>query len=116
MRFKLDENLPGELAVDLAEQGHEADTVVDEGLRGTSDPEVMARAEAEGRVLMTLDKGIGNLRDYPPRQRSGIVLFRPGATGRRAVLEFVRRRLPELLSLELDGRLVVVTERGLRSR
>ncbi|HUA84508.1 MAG TPA: DUF5615 family PIN-like protein [Bryobacteraceae bacterium] len=32
MKFKIDENLPSELAGDLAQLGHEADTVAGEGL------------------------------------------------------------------------------------
>ena len=34
MKFKIDENLPSELAVDLRDLGHEADTVFDESLAG----------------------------------------------------------------------------------
>ncbi len=37
MKFKIDENLPGELAADLCELGYEADTVYDEGLAGAKD-------------------------------------------------------------------------------
>lgn len=38
MKFKIDENLPSELAADLRHLGHEADTVFDEGLLGAKDP------------------------------------------------------------------------------
>jgi len=34
VKFKLDENLPTELAADLRTLGHDAETVLDEGLRG----------------------------------------------------------------------------------
>ena len=37
MRFKIDENLPGELAADLRQAGHEADTVSDQGMSGAAD-------------------------------------------------------------------------------
>jgi hypothetical protein len=33
VKFKLDENLPVELVTDLRSMGHDADTVIDEGLR-----------------------------------------------------------------------------------
>ncbi len=36
--------------------------------------------------------------------------------GRGAVMKFVRKRLPEVLRLELMGRLAVVTGRGIRLR
>ncbi len=41
MRIKLDENLPSSLAAVLTELGHDADTVVQEGLGGVSDTEVL---------------------------------------------------------------------------
>ncbi len=61
MKFKIDENLPSELAADLHEWGHDADTVFDEGLSGTADTRLMAVSSAEGRILLTMDKGIANL-------------------------------------------------------
>jgi hypothetical protein len=34
MKFKLDENMPRRLGAELKQPGHDAHTVVDEGLRG----------------------------------------------------------------------------------
>ena len=47
----------------------------------------------ERRVLLTLDKGIADVRADPPQAHAGIVLFRPPATGRGTTLLFVRRHL-----------------------
>lgn len=116
MRFKVDENLPTELLDELRSAGHEAESVYDEGLVGASDPVILERSRAESRVLLTLDKGIGDIRSYPPREYAGIVVFRPNAAGRRAVFEFVRKRLPQVLKLDLYGHLVVVSDKSVRSR
>ncbi|MGO9262748.1 MAG: DUF5615 family PIN-like protein [Bryobacteraceae bacterium] len=45
MKFKLDENLPIDLVTDLRALGHDADTVVDEGLGGAAHPSVGLRAD-----------------------------------------------------------------------
>jgi hypothetical protein len=116
MKLKLDENLPAELVGDLQAAGHETHSVYEEGLQGEPDAGILERARAEKRVLLTLDKGIGDLRVYPPAQFEGIVLLRPPTAGRGATLTFARKHLPELLKLDLTGRLVVVTERGVRWR
>jgi len=116
MKLKLDENIPAELLDDLREAGHEVDSVREEGLAGAPDPVVLEQARAEGRVLLTLDKGIGDLRAYPPGRFAGIVLLRPPSSGRGATLTFARKHVPSLLAQSLSGRLVVVTERGLRWR
>jgi len=116
MRFKLDENLPRELADDLVRLGHNTDTVHGEGLTGAEDTAVVHAARSSGRILMTLDKGIASLLQYPVNEHGGIVLFRPDASGRQSVLSFVRSRLGNLLEMELSGRLAVVGPTRIRIR
>ena len=116
MKFKIDENLPGELVADLRELGHDADTVFDERLGGAKDPILMKAAFGEERILLTLDKGIANLQQYPVERHAGVVLFRPTRSGRRVVLAFIRERLRDLLELDLRGRLTVVGPTRIRVR
>lgn len=116
MKFKLDENLPVELASDLRGMGYDVDTVNDEGLRGAADPAVVNAAFAADRILFTLDKGIANLQRYPVHQHAGVVLFRPDTSGRGAVIAFVRERLQEVLEIDLSKRLTVVGPSRIRSR
>lgn len=104
MKVKLDENLPAELLDDLRAAGHEADTVRDEALAGAPDAVVLGRVRDDRRVLLTLDKGIANVRAYPPEHHSGIVLFRPGSMGRGTTLALVRRNLQAVLERDLTGR------------
>ena len=71
LRFKLDENMPLELALDLERLGHSADTVLHGGLRGAPDPAVLAAAAKANRILLTLDKGIANIRRSAIHQHAG---------------------------------------------
>lgn len=116
MKFKIDENLPAELAEDLERLGHSADTVADEGLVGAVDSVVVAAAKVEGRIVLTLDKGIADIVRFPSQTHSGIVLFRPGSLGRRTVLGYIRERLDPLLRLDLAHRVTVVTDERIRMR
>ena len=116
MKFKLDENLPVELADELVSLGHDADTVLSEGLRGAADPAVVGAALKADRILFTLDKGIANVRQYPAHTHAGVVLFRPATTGRGAVFSFVKNRLQDILQVDLKGRLTVVGSSGIRFR
>lgn len=116
MRFKLDENLPVEILAELRSAGHEADSVHDESLDGEADSTILARVREEERILLTLDKGIGDIRSYNPEAYPGIVLFRPCSAGRGATLAFVQKHLPRLLGLDLTGHLFVVTDKGIRIR
>ena len=116
MKFKVDENLPAEICTDLRGLGHDAQTVPDEGLSGSPDETLLKRVQHEERIFLTLDKGIADVRLYPPDRYSGIILFRPPSFGQGTVLAFVRRHLPGLLQLKLDGRLLIVTDRAVRIR
>jgi predicted nuclease of predicted toxin-antitoxin system len=116
VKVKLDENLPAELLDDLRAAGHEADTVGEEGLTGAADAFILDRVRENRHVLFTLDKGIADVRAYPPEQHAGIVLFRPPSMGRGTTLAFVRRHLPAVLKLDLSGHLAVVTDLALRFR
>jgi hypothetical protein len=68
-----------------------------------------AAALREGRILPTLDKGIASLIQHPVNNHAGVVLFRPGASGRSAVLDSIRSHLAELLFLELANRVTVIS-------
>jgi predicted nuclease of predicted toxin-antitoxin system len=116
MKFKVDENLPAEIAGDLRTAGHEADTVSAEHLAGSDDLTLIGVTCFERRVLLTLDKGIANVARYPQASHAGVVLFRPGSAGRRTILQFVRSRLPQILELDLRNRLTVVSETRIRMR
>ncbi|HYZ55022.1 MAG TPA: DUF5615 family PIN-like protein [Streptosporangiaceae bacterium] len=76
MKFKLDENLPASSSAILAHAGHDVDTVIDEGLAGAPDQDVVAAATAAGRILISLDRGLGDIRAYPPGNHAGIVVLR----------------------------------------
>lgn len=51
MRFKIDENLPVELAGELRTAGHEAATVRDQGLAGSTDPNLSKICKFESRIF-----------------------------------------------------------------
>ena len=71
MKFKIDENLPAEIADDLKAAGHDADTVGDQGLAGAADQLVRS-----GAIRWTDIPDIADVRTYPPLQYPGIILFR----------------------------------------
>lgn len=76
MYILADENFPGDAVEALQAQGHDG-TWVREDAPGSSDPQVLARAQAEGHILVTFDKDFGELafRSGLPAS-NGIVLFR----------------------------------------
>ena len=62
MRFKLDENLPIELAELFRRSGHDAQTVFDEELAGAEDAEIASVCIRERRAIVTLDMDFADIR------------------------------------------------------
>lgn len=117
MRLKLDENLPAELVEDLQAFGHDVDSVVSEGLASQPDIAVVRAARQVRRVLLTLDKGIGDMRRFPPRSYAGLIVFRLSRKGRKHVRRAVLDALPRLMMhRRFVGRLFIVTESAVRLR
>ncbi len=52
-KFKIDENLPVEIAQWLRTEGYDAVTVSEQQLNGASDPEVVSVCQLEKRILLT---------------------------------------------------------------
>jgi predicted nuclease of predicted toxin-antitoxin system len=76
MRFLANENFPADVVTALQQRGHDVAWVRIDA-PGSKDREVLARAQAENRILVTFDKDFGEMafRARLPAQ-SGIVLFR----------------------------------------
>ena len=84
MKIKLDENIPGAVAELMRAREFDVDTVLEESLGGRSDPDVLAAATAEGRLLLTLDRGFGDVRSYLPAATPGSSSFVPRTSAYRA--------------------------------
>ena len=74
MLFKVDENLPEEIAGLLAGFGHEAKTVNDQLLQGAEDSVLIEECDRENRIIITLDTDFSDIRTYPPWEHEGIII------------------------------------------
>lgn len=115
MRILVDEDLPIALVRLLDSLGHDAEHVVEIGLRGSKDQEVYDAAQQRGAMLFTADLGFGNRLNYS--SANGIVLLRfPDYFRRAEILSLVRRFLQDADLTLLVGALVVVSPGGYRVR
>jgi predicted nuclease of predicted toxin-antitoxin system len=116
MIFKIDENLPEEAAEVLRASGHDADTVAEEDLSGTSDVELSLRIRQENRALVTLDLDFSNIQAYPPTEYDGIIVIRARSQDKHSLLSLVRKFIPLLTSERLQGKLWIVEPDRIRIR
>ncbi len=114
--FKLDENLPVEATTLLQAGGHNALSVLDQSLGGHSDTDIAAICRKEQRVLVTFDLGFADIRVYPPRDYSGIVVLRLGRQDKPHTLEIVEQLIPKFGDEPLENHLWIVSETSIRIR
>ena len=114
MRWLANENFPGDAVELLRAHGHDVAWIrVDSP--GLPDPQVLARAVTEQRVLLTFDKDFGELafRSRLPAA-CGVILFRFTHRGREQDIGKVVRTLTS--RDDWAGAFWTVTDRGIRRR
>lgn len=114
MKFKTDENLPEEVAELLREAGYDASTIRGQGMSG--DPDVASVCRRERRALVALDLGFADIRTYPPREYSGLIILRLNRQSKPRVLEACENALAMLKAEPLAGRLWILEEERVRIR
>jgi predicted nuclease of predicted toxin-antitoxin system len=116
LKLFLDENLSPKHAAELRTEGHDAVAVLEVGLSGATDEQVLHFAVEDGRVLVTLDADFANVMRFPPEQTLGVVRLKvhPATEGR--IRQAIRRALLYLENIDIAGRLAVVDEDKIRIR
>lgn len=95
-----DENLDPDVVQWLIDSGFNVLDVCREGLRGSTDRELLRRAAAENRIVVTHDSDFGKLAIVQGEPVLGLVFVRPGHIDPRFTIETVSTVLandPDLL-------------------
>lgn len=116
MKFKLDENLPREAAELFEGAGHEASSILGQGMGGAPDPDVALACQREQRALLTLDVDFADIRAHPPEEYHGLVVLRLKRQDKVHVMGVIGRLLTALETEPLAGRLWIVEEERVRIR
>ena len=116
MKFKVDENLPVEIAQLIREAGHDVYTVHDQGLAGVSDQTLARVCQEEGRTLVTLDIHFADIRSYPPGDYPGLIVLRLARQDKLHVLEVMSRALKLFVPEDIHARLWIIDEYKIRIR
>ena len=108
MRFKVDENLHEDIVEALRSRGHDALSVHDQKMRGSSDARLGEAGRAEGRAIVSFDLDFANIRDYPPGDYPGLIVLRLADQSRPYIMRIFRSVLDLLDRESLAGCLWVV--------
>lgn len=112
MRVKLDENLSEACVPVLVASGHDVHTVRFERVAGSDDLSLFELVRRESRMLLTLDRGFGDLRRYTPGSHAGILVLRLPDQRTEFVVDAIKRLLAQHSLEDLRG-CVAVLQRGI---
>ncbi len=110
MGFKIDENVPLEVAALLSSRGFTVETVLSQGKSGCADNELTEACVSKIETLITLDIGFFDARLYPLQKRFGIVILQAENMGKNKIINLLMRNYQLLEQHELRGRLWKVEE------
>ena len=114
MLILADENIDGALVHWLRSTGHDVLWMTEEG-PGTADELVMARAEAEQRILLTSDLDFGQLVYRERRRCAGLILLRMRTTSVDHLIQRLVAAWPQF-SETVHGHFVLVSNSRVRMR
>jgi predicted nuclease of predicted toxin-antitoxin system len=116
MRFRVDENLPIEVAAMRQQAGYDAATVPEQHLGGSDDAQLAALCQLEGRILVTLDMDFSGIRNYQSAEFPSLVVLRLRQQDKPHVLDVFMRCMQVLDQEPIEGHLWIVEERRIRIR
>lgn len=113
----IDNNLSPALGEALGNAGHDAVHVRDYGLQKAKDEEVLARAELEGRILVSADADFSAILQRRALTKPSIIVFRR-TTARRPQQQLIllTTHLPTIAESLESGSIVVFEETRVRVR
>jgi len=114
MYFKIDENLPVEIAQLLITAGYNAKTVNEQRLKGVNDPVLINVCKNENRILVTLDMDFSDIKTYPPQNFAGIIVLKLRNQAKSYILKLFQKIIPIFNSEQIQQHLWIVEETKIR--
>ena len=116
MRFLLAMGLARSTAAVLREHGHDAIHLRELGLRDMADEEIIAKAQAEHRIILTHDLDFGRIVALSQARIPSVITFRLGDIRPATVNTYLSQVLDDFAAALESGALVSVSEQGTRVR
>jgi predicted nuclease of predicted toxin-antitoxin system len=116
MKILADHCVYGKTVKILRDQGYQVLTLKELNKADANDPDVLALAQSLDAVLVTNDKGFGNILFYPPQHYGGIIVLRVTGANQERVHQLLVDALKTFDREGLRKALVVINASAYRVR
>ena len=116
MKFLVDMPVTPQAVPYLQDKGHDAVHASAVGLSSRPDSEILDRARAEGRIVVTSDLDYPRLLAFLKADNPGVILFRGGSYSDAEMLALLDRVLGQGAELDLEHSITVVDQHRVRRR
>jgi predicted nuclease of predicted toxin-antitoxin system len=116
MKFLVDMPLSPKTAEYLRSLGHDAVHAYEIGKAKSSDEELIAFAEKEGRIIITMDLDFGSILHYTKKKSPGLIIFRISFATVETVNAVSTAILQRMKTEEIANSIVVVDDQRVRVR
>lgn len=116
MKFLVDMPVTPQAVAHLQANGHDAVHACTVGLGAKPDIDVLERARAEARIIITADLDYPRLLALLKTDRPGVILFRGGSFSDDEMLTLLDRVLAQSDGLDLECSITVVDRHRIRRR
>jgi predicted nuclease of predicted toxin-antitoxin system len=114
LRLLLDQMIGATVAETLRGEGYDVIRVSEVGMARADDAEIMSRATAEDRVLVTLDEHFGDWVVLPLDKHAGVVRLKANPATTERIYGLLSTFLKNHTEARFADRLVIVSHRGIR--
>jgi predicted nuclease of predicted toxin-antitoxin system len=116
MRFLLDMGISPMSGQFLRDQGHDVMHLRDQGLERLPDPDILAKAREEKRILITHDLEFGELLGSAGARLPSVITFRLRNMSPDSVIHYLREILEHHRAILEKGAIMSVSEGQIRIR
>jgi len=117
LRFVMDEDMPRSTGRILKRRGYDVRDIRDYGLRGAEDQKIYEFAQREQAVVLTGDRGFGNILRFPLGKHFGIVVAHfPNEMPTMETNRYLIERLEDLSEDDFKGNLIIIEPGKIRIR
>ena len=114
LKFFADECINTDIILALRQNNFNVKTVREVKLTGTSDDEVFNFAKNSKRILLTFDRGFGDIFRFDIANSFGIVVILNGKMKKDEVIKIILEFIKFIANKNLKGKLVIVGKNKIR--